>query len=33
MKKINGDNYERIIKLEEHEKNEGERFLEEVIII
>ena len=30
MKKINGENMERISKLEENEKNDLERFLDEV---
>lgn len=31
MKKINGDNYERLSKLDPNEKNDAENFLEEVI--
>lgn len=33
MKKINQDHMDRINKLEEHEKNDLEKFLEEVIFI
>ncbi len=33
MKKINQDHMDRINKLEEHEKNDLEKFLEDVFVI